>query len=126
LSQGFAGDQPHLVLRRIIFKAQPPPLHLPYRRELSLRYFSIPLLPNTLYKANVKNSKRVGECPFALFLAGIKKIQSENGSNHEEPRPPRVKGIPPFGNTFQFLRDTSKLLDDAYRKHESVFRLRTL
>src|SRR5215471_8731739 len=78
-------------------------------------------------KANVKNSKRAGNRPFALFLTGIKKIRSDNGPNHEEvPRPPRVKGIPLFDNTFQFLRDTSKLLDDAYRKHGPVFRLRAL
>jgi cytochrome P450/CRP-like cAMP-binding protein len=78
-------------------------------------------------KANVENGKRVRNCPFALFPTGIKKSRSDNGpSPRETPRPPRVKGIPLFGNTFQFLRDTSKLLDDSYRKHGSVFRLRAL
>ena len=75
----------------------------------------------------MKNSKPAGGCPFALFLTGTKKIRSDNRPNHEEvPLPPRVEGIPLFGNTFQFLRDTSKLLDDAYRKHGPVFRLRAL
>ncbi len=46
--------------------------------------------------------------------------------NKEATRPPRVKGVPLVGNTFQFLRDTSKLLDNAYRKHGAVFRLRAL
>jgi cytochrome P450/CRP-like cAMP-binding protein len=57
----------------------------------------------------------------------VKKSQLDSGPSHEKaPRPPRVKGVPLFGNTFQFLKDTSKLLDEAYRKHGPVFRLRAL
>ena len=41
-------------------------------------------------------------------------------------RPPLVRGLPFFGNTFQFLRDTSRLLDDSYRRYGPVFRLRAL
>jgi hypothetical protein len=74
-------------------------------------------------KANVKNGQRVGACPFAPFLTGSKKTGSDKDLNPEEiPRPQRVKGMPLFGNTFQFLSDTSKLLDDAYRQHGPVFR----
>jgi hypothetical protein len=66
-------------------------------------------------------------CSFTLFLPVFKKFnQTMERVNKEATRPPRVKGVPVVGNTFQFLRDTSKLLDNAYRKHGAVFRLRAL
>lgn len=42
------------------------------------------------------------------------------------PRPVRAQGVPLLGNTFQFLRDTSGLLNDAYQRYGPVYRLRAL
>src|ERR1700679_1393172 len=41
-------------------------------------------------------------------------------------RPPLVRVLPFFGNTFQFLGDTSRLLEDCYPRYGPVFRLRAL
>jgi len=55
-------------------------------------------------------------CPF----------RTADTASFDTPLPPKVKGPPFLGNTFRFLRDTSRLLDDSYRRHGAVFRLRAL
>lgn len=42
------------------------------------------------------------------------------------PRPAKAQGVPLLGNTFQFLRDTSGLLNDSYQRYGPVYRLRAL
>ena len=53
-------------------------------------------------------------------------LNYDSDDSKEARRPPLVRGLPFFGNTFQFLRDTSRLLDDSYRRYGPVFRLRAL
>jgi hypothetical protein len=53
-------------------------------------------------------------------------LNYDSGGSKEARRPPLVRGLPFFGNTFQFLRDTSRLLNDSYRRYGPVFRLRAL
>ncbi len=47
-------------------------------------------------------------------------------TSENPPRPPKVQGVPFFHNTFQFLQDTSGLLNDAYTRYGPVYRLRAL
>jgi cytochrome P450/CRP-like cAMP-binding protein len=53
---------------------------------------------------------------------------SSNGSSFVEglPLPKRAPGLPLFGNTFQFLSDTSGLIARSYKRFGPVFRLRAL
>lgn len=44
----------------------------------------------------------------------------------DAPLPPIARGAPIFGNTFQFLRDTTGLLVNSYRELGPVYRLRAL
>jgi hypothetical protein len=47
-------------------------------------------------------------------------LNYDSGGSKEARRPPLVRGLPFFGNTFQFLRDTSRLLNDSYRRYGPV------
>lgn len=59
---------------------------------------------------------------------GPAKPSPSNGSTFVEglPLPKRVPGLPLFGNTFQFLSDTSGLIARSYKRFGPVFRLRAL
>ena len=59
---------------------------------------------------------------------GHVKPSSSNGASSVEglPRPRRAPGLPLFGNTFQFLSDTSGLIARSYKRFGPVFRLRAL
>lgn len=59
---------------------------------------------------------------------GPAKPSSSNGSTFVEglPLPKRAPGLPLFGNTFQFLSDTSGLIARSYKRFGPVFRLRAL
>lgn len=58
----------------------------------------------------------------------LAKPSTSNGSTSVErlPQPKRVPGLPLFGNTFQFLSDTSGLIARSYKRFGPVFRLRAL
>jgi cytochrome P450/CRP-like cAMP-binding protein len=54
-------------------------------------------------------------------------VPSHQASSIESaPRPERAPGAPLFGNTFQFLSDTSGLIAQSYQRFGPVFRLRAL
>jgi cytochrome P450/CRP-like cAMP-binding protein len=54
-------------------------------------------------------------------------VASDHSTSSERlPRPERVPGVPLFGNTFQFLSDTSGLIAQSYKRFGPVFRLRAL
>lgn len=59
---------------------------------------------------------------------GPVKPLSSNGSTFVEglPLPQRTPGLPLFGNTFQFMSDTSGLIARSYKRFGPVFRLRAL
>lgn len=51
---------------------------------------------------------------------------AREGDVATSPRPERAPGVPLFGNTFQFLSDTSGLIAQSYKRIGPVFRLRAL
>jgi cytochrome P450/CRP-like cAMP-binding protein len=57
----------------------------------------------------------------------VEPVPSHQASSIESsPRPERAPGAPLFGNTFQFLSDTSGLIARSYKRFGPVFRLRAL
>lgn len=57
----------------------------------------------------------------------VEHVPSNQASSIESsPRPERAPGAPLFGNTFQFLSDTSGLIARSYKRLGPVFRLRAL